>query len=469
MDRTARLSLPYLSPSQAQKHVTLNEALTALDALVQLTVASRTLPLAPEPSDGTCQIVPDGEPSAGHIAQFADGNWRVISPAAGWRTWILDEDRLAVFNGNHWEVQSVPETVARLGISATPDDTNRLAIAAAASLFSHAGSDHRLIVNRQGGGDTASLLLQSGWSGRAEIGLAGDDNLSAKVSPDGTNWRAALAIDAASGRVDCPNGLNGAFFGANLLINAGFKVDQRRQNLASLNTGVFGHDRWRATVAGTVYTVIDAGVRVDAGGLEQVCDVQLRAGTPVTFSAVVTGAAGTVTCMGQSFNIGPADGRVSVTFSGAPSDSDTLAIQISGAGAEFREMKLEVGAHATAFVARNDAEEFALCLFYYEQVGPGPGRYNSCGSLTVIGANLLSGFIPYAPKRRRPTITFSGAFQCLGQSISSSSIVSMFSFAAADRGFEARINVDRTLQTGTSAVLRTEDDPDAYIAIDAEH
>ncbi|MBB3144845.1 hypothetical protein FHS21_001246 [Phyllobacterium trifolii] len=39
MDQTTtNLKLPYIAPSQAQKHVTHNEAIRALDALVQLSV-----------------------------------------------------------------------------------------------------------------------------------------------------------------------------------------------------------------------------------------------------------------------------------------------------------------------------------------------------------------------------------------------------------------------------------------------
>ena len=37
-DTSPNLVLPYLMPSQAQKHVTHNEALQLLDAVVQLTV-----------------------------------------------------------------------------------------------------------------------------------------------------------------------------------------------------------------------------------------------------------------------------------------------------------------------------------------------------------------------------------------------------------------------------------------------
>ena len=38
MDLTENLQIPYILPSQAQKHVTHNEAIKALDAVVQLAV-----------------------------------------------------------------------------------------------------------------------------------------------------------------------------------------------------------------------------------------------------------------------------------------------------------------------------------------------------------------------------------------------------------------------------------------------
>ena len=41
-DNTTHLLLPYILASQAQKHVTHNEALRLLDAMVQLSVLDRT-------------------------------------------------------------------------------------------------------------------------------------------------------------------------------------------------------------------------------------------------------------------------------------------------------------------------------------------------------------------------------------------------------------------------------------------
>ncbi|WP_313530903.1 DUF2793 domain-containing protein, partial [Shinella sp.] len=47
MDATENLNLPYILPSQAQKHVTHNEAIKALDAVVQLAVTSRSVATPP--------------------------------------------------------------------------------------------------------------------------------------------------------------------------------------------------------------------------------------------------------------------------------------------------------------------------------------------------------------------------------------------------------------------------------------
>ncbi|MCV4607189.1 hypothetical protein OFB74_30270, partial [Escherichia coli] len=75
-----------------------------------------------------------------------------------------------------------------------------------AVLFTHAGAGTRVKVNKATAGDTASVLFQTGWSGRAEFGLAGDDDWHVKVSPDGAAWTEALIADRGSGRLTLPQG-----------------------------------------------------------------------------------------------------------------------------------------------------------------------------------------------------------------------------------------------------------------------
>ena len=61
MDQTARISLPFVLPNQAQKHVTLNESLSRLDLLVQPVIVSRTTGAEPDtPAEGSIWVVPEG-------------------------------------------------------------------------------------------------------------------------------------------------------------------------------------------------------------------------------------------------------------------------------------------------------------------------------------------------------------------------------------------------------------------------
>ena len=88
-DQSARLGLPYLAAGQMQKHVTLNEALTRLDGLVQTAVVSRTISEPPaDPADGALFILPDGFSgaawsgfAAGDLIRAEGGGWiRVPTP-----------------------------------------------------------------------------------------------------------------------------------------------------------------------------------------------------------------------------------------------------------------------------------------------------------------------------------------------------------------------------------------------------
>ena len=58
MPDSPNLILPYIQASQAQKHITHNEAIKLLDGLVQLAVISRVLTAPPgSPVDGDRYIV----------------------------------------------------------------------------------------------------------------------------------------------------------------------------------------------------------------------------------------------------------------------------------------------------------------------------------------------------------------------------------------------------------------------------
>ncbi|NJR13382.1 MAG: DUF2793 domain-containing protein [Phyllobacteriaceae bacterium] len=216
MTFTPNLSLPYIQPSQAQKHVTHNEALRRLDAVVQISILSRDLAVPPAtPSEGDRYIVaaaPSGvwAGQAGAIAAFQDGAWQFITPAQGWLAWLANEQSLAAFDGAAWVDAGGVNTlnpVDMIGINTTADANNRLAVSAPAVLLTHEGAGHQLKINKAAAADTASLVFQTGFSGRAEMGLAGDDDWRIKVSGDGATWKEALRLNRATGSVALPNGL----------------------------------------------------------------------------------------------------------------------------------------------------------------------------------------------------------------------------------------------------------------------
>ena len=221
MSETPLLGLPIMEASQAQKHVTHNEALLLLDAAIHLSVVSRILALPPPaPTEGVRYLVaasPSGVWSgqAGKLAVYQASGWLFSSPRKGWRVWVEDEEKFLVFDGTLWrDLQSGGSisSVPLLGINATADTTNRLSVASPGVLLNHAGSDHRLKINKNAAVNTGSLLFQTNFSGRAEMGLAGDDDFHFKVSADGSAWNEAIVIDRSTGTVSLPNtGFSGSY------------------------------------------------------------------------------------------------------------------------------------------------------------------------------------------------------------------------------------------------------------------
>ena len=213
MDTTPNLALPYIMAAQAQKHVTHNEALRELDAIVQLMVLDKDLATPPgSPANGARYIVaasPTGAWSgqAAKIAAYQDSAWAFYAPQEGWLAWVGDENAFYAYDGAAWSALSVGASVnpvSLVGVNATADTTDRLSVSSPASLFSHEGAGHQQKINKNAAGDTASLLFQTGFSGRAEMGTTGDDNFHFKVSPDGSTWNEAIVVDKTAGSVSFP-------------------------------------------------------------------------------------------------------------------------------------------------------------------------------------------------------------------------------------------------------------------------
>lgn len=111
MANTVKLGLPLIASSQAQKHVTANEAFLALDALTQLTVIDKDLTAPPgSPSDGDTYIV--GASATGDwathdddIAYYYQGAWYFFTPKNGWMGFVSDETKYYSYNSG-WVLTS---------------------------------------------------------------------------------------------------------------------------------------------------------------------------------------------------------------------------------------------------------------------------------------------------------------------------------------------------------------------------
>jgi hypothetical protein len=337
MTDTANLGLPCIEAAQAQKHVTHNEALRLLDTLVQLAVLDRDLAAPPgAPAEGQRWIVaasPTGAWSghADHVAAWQDGGWQFSVPLAGWLAFAVDEGALVAFNGTSWNefsTASILQGLSLLGVGTTADATNPFsaklnnALWVARAPGEGGTGDLRYKLSKAASGNTLSLLLQDNFSGRAEIGLTGDDDFHFKVSPDGSSWSDALVIQAATGNVAIAGALD---VSGNVTVPTPSPGDSSTR--AASTAFVQGEKVWEklssTAVAGassvslTWDTAAYRGVRVVVESVGLPAGLRARfldGGTPLTDAAYL-----------WSINIAGSDG--SASFAGLASDT---AIALTG-------------------------------------------------------------------------------------------------------------------------------------------
>jgi hypothetical protein len=217
MTDTTNLGLPCIEGSQAQKHVTHNDALRILDALVQLAVLDRDLTAPPSsPTEGQRWIVKTGASGAwaGHdhaVGAWQDGGWQFSAPQAGWLAFVVDEGALVIWDGAAWSdlfsVIGSIQNLVHLGVGTTADATNPLsaklnnALFAAKTVAEGGDGNLRYKLSKESAAKTLSFLFQDNFSGRAEIGLTGDDDFHFKVSPDGSSWIEGIKVACSDGSV----------------------------------------------------------------------------------------------------------------------------------------------------------------------------------------------------------------------------------------------------------------------------
>jgi hypothetical protein len=412
VEQSPNLLLPYIMPSQAQKHVTHNEAIRMLDALVQLAVLDRDLTMPPaSPQEGDRYIVAEGGTGEwagreGTIAARQDGAWTFFTPCAGWLAWVRDEALLLAFDGTGWMATTAGAPI--FGVNASADETNRLAVAAAATLLSHDGAGHQLKINKLVPEDTASLLFQTDFSGRAEMGIAGSDDFQVKVSPDGAQWIEALVINAATGSVRLPQTAGRETLAAPRTYYVRADGDDGNDGLDDTTSGAFATiQRAIDKVAALDLAVHDVTIQIGAGtyaepvvlkSLIGAGSVTLR-GNPSAPGDVEIARSGSAVCI-QAVNV-VGDWRIDgIRLTIAPASSDSWSLWANGPTATVRYQNVDFGPSGRQVVAENGAfvRKEGPCLIS----GGGINHLfirvaatydaNGGGDTTFVGAGLTAAF-----------------------------------------------------------------------------
>ncbi len=114
MDETIRWALPLLASGQAQKEITHNEAIGAIDRLLHLAVLSRNVVTPPtQPVAGDAYIIgasPSGAwtGAGGQLASFDGFGWIISMPKPGCIAWVADEQQFAVHADGGWLIGGWP-------------------------------------------------------------------------------------------------------------------------------------------------------------------------------------------------------------------------------------------------------------------------------------------------------------------------------------------------------------------------
>lgn len=375
-DQTTNLQLPYVMPAQAQKHVTINESLSLLDALVQTGVESRQLSIEPvSPADGAVWICPAGKTGAawgaytdGALAVYRDGAWSQLIAREGWRVWLKDERRSVVFSGAQWREDAPASRMRNLLINGDFRVWQR------GETHTHGGARY-----------TADRWRAS--RGQALSGMT----VSRQTGPTG-----AAALRHARNAGDTQTGVES---GVVQILNEDASGAIARAGAATLSFKI----RTGADFTGSLHALIqcadDAAAAVANTGTLNASDVTAE--------------------MSLSITPDTQQKTYSLTLANAPLTTRRVIVAFSWSGQtgtagaacwfEVEEVQLELGGEASSFEQRPLTMEEALCLAYFERQG-GVSQTPLAFGLWATSTKAAL-FVRYARKRAAPSIVHQGDFE----------------------------------------------------------
>ena len=202
--------------------------------------------------------------------------------------------------------------------------------------------------------------------------------------------------ETITGSLNTPN----TFAYKNLLIDAGFTINQRGYvSAATLASGAYGHDRWKAGASGGDYSFTQLAsntqITIASGkSLIQVVEDKNVSGTSYVLSwegtAQARYAVNSATPAG-SYAASP------IVITGQTAGT-TMSVEFNTG--TLSKPQLELGAVATSFDQRAYSQELAMCQRYYENMG----NVKIWTSATNYGPAYFK-----TSKRATPTLTGGGS------------------------------------------------------------
>ena len=309
-ETTPRLGLPFIIASQAQKHITHNEALRDLDVLVHLTVEDNTLTTPPDDAiDGKCYVVTDGATGdwSGRATQIAvrkDQAWHFYIPKEGWTCWLRSRNAMMVFEGYGWIDIISPnaqrgQSAYELAQAEGYDGTVQEWLASFKGTNGTNGADGANGADGQNG--TNGTNGQDGSDGKSAYQLAVDAGFSGTLAEWLTSLNGTDGADGADGSdgvngrhgVDGSNGIDGKS-AYDLAVDEGYSgtLSEWLQSLKGADgaNGTNGSSDWNSItnkprIQVTHKNVFESFVSVTNQNVNITSDVRLKWGTTGVFDS----------------------------------------------------------------------------------------------------------------------------------------------------------------------------------------
>jgi Protein of unknown function (DUF2793)/Chaperone of endosialidase len=261
-DDSTNLGIKFLQASQADKHVAVNEAFDLLDVLVGQSVKGFGTNQAPTSNQEGDAFVIGTNPSqawtgkASQMAVWKLGAWQFLQPRRGWQVREIDANfATKIYTGTDWQaldlIGASASKLTSIGLGTDASVATPFAAVLNQASWTARGivqggtGDLRIYAGKSTSSQTVSTVFQTGFSGRAEVGLCGDDLYSIRVSANGSTWRTAFSIDPITAKASFPVGT---------VIVDGVEIGRGGSGIAS-NTSI-GASALSANVSGAETTAL---------------------------------------------------------------------------------------------------------------------------------------------------------------------------------------------------------------------